>query len=72
MAGPGAATVAQVGALVAIVGGIYLLLGLAWTLIIGGALVLGASVVVELLTARASGRAPARNGDRAPARTRGR
>lgn len=72
MAAPGAATVVQVGALVAIVGGIYLLLGLAWTLIIGGALVLAASVAVELLSARASARAGERADGRALARARGR
>lgn len=49
-----AATLAQVTALIAIVGGIYLLLGPAWTLVIGGSLVLIVSVVVEWLAARAA------------------
>jgi hypothetical protein len=57
---PAAGAMAQVGAVIAILGGVYLLLGLAWTLIIGGALVFAMSVGVEMLSARAAARAPAR------------
>ena len=53
MGGQLAATCAQVAALIAVISGLYLLIGLAWTLIIGGALIFALSVAVEVLGARA-------------------
>lgn len=49
-----ASTVSQLSALVAILGGVYLLTGLAWTLVVGGVLVGGVSVLVEFLAARST------------------
>jgi hypothetical protein len=48
----GAFLVAQLGALVAILGGVLLLWGVAVTLIVGGALVLAGSILVEWLATR--------------------
>lgn len=53
MRNPVVASLGQWAALLSVIGGVYVLLGLGWTLIIGGSLVFVASVVVEILSERA-------------------
>jgi hypothetical protein len=61
-----ASTISQLSALVAVLGGVYLLAGPAWTLVIGGTLVGVTSVLVEFLATRSirPPAAPTPGGDR--------